>query len=79
MGFDHATILKSRHIPGPCRHVIFMGDENQGDPLAVQVIKEIKDFRRGGGIQGSCRFIRQQKSGAVDDRPCNRHPLLLSS
>jgi len=56
-----------------------MGDENQGDPLAVQVIKEIKDFRRGGGIQGSCRFIRQQKSGAVDDRPCNRHPLLLSS
>ena len=54
-----------------------MGHHHEGQALAVQLIKEIENLCGGLGVERAGWFVGEQEAGVVDQRPCNRHPLLL--
>ena len=48
-------------------------------PLPVQLLHQLDDRLAGGCIEVAGRFVGEQNSGAVYERPGERHPLLLAS
>ena len=61
----------------PGGHIVFVGDDHHGHAAAMQVIQDVEHFSGGAGIQGTGGFVGQQQGRLVDDRPGDRHPLLL--
>ena len=55
-----------------------VGDVQDGDSkFAIQPDKELQNFRLGDDIECAGRLIRDQKSGAVQDRHGDEHSLRL--
>src|SRR6516225_502605 len=47
--------------------------------LDVDLANQFHDFRRGSSIEIACRLVGQKEPRAMDDRPCDRHPLLFAA
>ena len=57
-----------------------MGDQQHGDAaLGVQPLKDIHDLDTGPGVEVAGWLISQQNRWLVDERPRDRHALLLST
>ena len=48
-------------------------------PRPVQSVKQLQHAVRRGRIQSCGRLIRQNHARFCHNRPCDRHPLLLSA
>jgi hypothetical protein len=57
-----------------------VGDEEEGDPdLIVNLVEVEKHSLTELEIEGGKGFVEEKNLGTVDDRPCDRDPLLLTS
>lgn len=57
-----------------------MTHQNAGtSALFTNILKEIKDFRLNGNIEGRDRFVEEDKLRFEQQRPCHRHPLTLAA
>src|SRR5262245_7154307 len=56
-----------------------VGDDDDGDPLPVEVAKEAHDIGGSLAIEGAGRLIRQQQLWIVDERARDRDALLLAA
>ena len=52
--------------------------QDDGDSLGVELLEHLKDFDARPRIEIARRLIRQNERRAVDQRPSDRHALLLS-
>ena len=77
------TIWPSRMVKrsiGVGGDVGFVGDDDDGDALlAIEPHQRFHDFVRGAGIEIAGRLVGEQQTGRVDQRPRDRHPLLLAA
>jgi len=61
------------------RHVVIMGDHNNGHPLLIQVMQQFQDARAGARVQVSSGLVRQKDRGLIDERPGDADTLLLAT
>ena len=61
-------------------HISVMGHQKHGDSLLlVETTKELQDFLSRAGVQVAGGFVRQKQDRIVDQRPSDRHALLLAA
>ena len=56
-----------------------MGDEDDGDTLAVEVLEQGQDLQRGAAVEGTGRLVGEQEAGLVDERAGDGDALLLAA
>ena len=56
-----------------------VGDQDDGDSLLVELLKDGHHFEGGAAIEITGRFIGQQQGRPVDQRAGNGHALLLAA
>jgi hypothetical protein len=56
-----------------------MRNEDDSDAFTVKLLEQTDDLPAGPLIERTCRFIRQQKLGIVDESSGDRHALALPS
>ncbi len=64
---------------GAGRRRLVVGDEDDSAPLGMNGGEQFEDLDAGGGVELAGRFVGQQQLGVVDQRPGQRHPLLLAA
>jgi hypothetical protein len=60
-------------------HIRVVGDEHDGDALAVELLKEREDFHRRAAVERAGGLVRQQEGRGVDQRPRDGDALLLAA
>lgn len=56
-----------------------MGGHQDGLALAVEITHNVEYLMAAGSVQITCRLVGQQYGRMVNERPGNRHPLLLTA
>ena len=57
-----------------------VGDDHHGQSLTlVQVSEQADELARRLGVEGAGWLVGEQQGRAVDQRPSDRHPLLLAA
>ena len=77
----HLAVAKQNYAIGDGQRLaLVVGDEDEGDAdFALQQLQLALHFQAQVGVERGERFIEQQQTGPVDQRPGQRHTLLLSS
>src|SRR6266508_677173 len=77
---DDLAVLQLHHPPA---HLVddplVVGGHHHGGPGAVDPLQQPHDVLRGGRVQVPGRLVAQHQQGTVDERPGDRHPLLLAA
>ena len=73
------AISEADHLLAAGRYVRLVGDHHDRAARLVEGVEEIHDFDRSGRIKIAGRLISQNHMRVVNQRPGNRHPLLLAT
>src|SRR5258707_1297604 len=77
---DDKPVTKSDDAVRVRRDLIRVGDQDDGYALsAVQLLEDAHDFGASARVQSAGGLVSQQDFRFIDQRPCNRYPLLLAA
>src|SRR5262245_5473937 len=63
-----------------CGDVRIVSHDDDGDSvLPVEPLENRHDLHACARIQRACRFVRENNTGIINERPCNRDTLLLTA
>ena len=78
----HLRDLAVQNMDGPFslfRHVVVVGDQDNGVALGVKLMENVNDLLAGFGVQCAGGFVCQNQLGIGDDGPGDGHTLLLTA
>ncbi len=75
----HQPVANPHRAPGAGGHVRVVGDDDDGDALAVQLLEQIEDLLAGVGVQRAGRLVGQDDIRPVDQGAGDGDALLLAA
>ena len=76
---DDLAVTHAQHPLGVRCDIRFVGDHDDGAAVGVEVVEQRQHVGGAAAVERARRLIGQQQHRVGDDRPCDRHPLLLSA
>lgn len=73
------SVTKHKNAFGELGDVVFVRDENDGQPLIVEVLEDFHDFNGSAAIEIPGRLVREQDRRTVHESTRNGHALLLAA
>src|SRR5262245_58986162 len=75
----HAAVAHDDDARGVFGDVRFVRHEEYRLPLGPDLLKERHHLDARLRVEVACRLVREDELGAIDDRPGDSHPLLLTA
>src|SRR5579864_6021831 len=75
----HLAVAQADAPPGVLGDLELVGDQHHGVAAGVQLVEELHDLDRGGGIEVAGRLVGEQQRRVVHQRAGDRHALPLAA